>query len=237
MRPIIALILLLGLLGCAATPSSQLGPARQALEAARLAGAAELAAEEYGQASTHLAEGEELSRRGKTEGADRCLRQAAFWARRAEVQADAVWDSIRVAFDEVAAGDVAAAAAQAEESEEAQAVESGRQLQAVQKASAPAKSKKLKRPPLPKKYIVRGGETLWTIAARRPIYRDALLWPLIYRANRDQIKDPRQIYPKQVLTIPRSVSREEMAAAREQARKSEVFPVEVLLRRASVDVE
>ncbi|NIQ95283.1 MAG: LysM peptidoglycan-binding domain-containing protein, partial [Desulfuromonadales bacterium] len=80
-------------------------------------------------------------------------------------------------------------------------------------------------PPLPREYVVRDGETLWSIAARRVVYRDALLWPLIYRANRDQIKDPRQIFPQQVLTIPRSVSDEEKEAAREKARRSEIFPV------------
>lgn len=235
MRTIIALILLLSLLGCAAAPSGQLGPARLALEKARLAGADELAADEYVQASRSLAEGEEFVRLGQTKRADKSLRQATFWARRAEVQAGTTWESIRGAFDETPSDEDATAEVPATIKTDKEA----RQLspQPAKKAAGAIKSKAPKRKALPKEYVVKGGETLWTIAARRPIYRDALLWPLIYRANRDQIKDPRQIYPKQVLTIPRSVAREEMAAAREQARKSEVFPVEVLLRRASVDTE
>lgn len=80
-------------------------------------------------------------------------------------------------------------------------------------------------------YVVKDGETLWTIAARRDVYGDALLWPLIYKANRDQIKDPRQIYPKQILAIPRNVSDAEREEAREKARKSEIFPLEILMRR------
>lgn len=79
---------------------------------------------------------------------------------------------------------------------------------------------------LTRAYVVKDGETLWTIAARPELYGDALLWSLLYQANRDQIKDPRQIYPEQVLSVPRDLSEEELQEAREWARKSEVFPVE-----------
>jgi nucleoid-associated protein YgaU len=47
--------------------------------------------------------------------------------------------------------------------------------------------------PAPTSYTVRRGETLPQIAARNEIYNDASLWPLIYRANRDQIRDPKQL--------------------------------------------
>jgi nucleoid-associated protein YgaU len=56
---------------------------------------------------------------------------------------------------------------------------------------------------LPSTYTVRRGETLPQIAGRTEIYNDASLWPLIYRANRDQIRDPKRLWPGQVLTIPR----------------------------------
>ncbi len=52
-------------------------------------------------------------------------------------------------------------------------------------------------------YTVRRGETLPQIAARSEIYNDASLWTLLYRANRDQIRDPKQLWPGQVLSIPR----------------------------------
>lgn len=78
---------------------------------------------------------------------------------------------------------------------------------------------------LTKAYVVKAGETLWTIAAEPELYGDALLWSLLYQANRDQIKDPRTIYPGQVLSVPRNLSVEELEAAREWARKSGVFPV------------
>lgn len=76
------------------------------------------------------------------------------------------------------------------------------------------KEKQERERPLPPYYTVKRGETLPQIAARPEIYNDQTLWPLIYRANRDQIRDPRFISPGQVLRIPRNVSREDIAEAR-----------------------
>jgi nucleoid-associated protein YgaU len=69
-------------------------------------------------------------------------------------------------------------------------------------------------PPQPAAYTVRRGETLPQIAARGEIYNDSSLWPLIYRANRDQIRDPKQLWPGQVLRIPRHFSRDEALEAK-----------------------
>jgi nucleoid-associated protein YgaU len=44
------------------------------------------------------------------------------------------------------------------------------------------------------------GDTLWRIAQK--VYGDKDKWPLIYKANRNIIKDPNKIYPKQKLRIP-----------------------------------
>lgn len=81
--------------------------------------------------------------------------------------------------------------------------------------------------PQPKKeltaYIVQSGENLYSIAARKNIYHEGLLWPLIYKANRDQIKDPQQIFPGQTLTITRQHSDDEKENARETARNSGIF--------------
>ena len=49
-------------------------------------------------------------------------------------------------------------------------------------------------------HVVAPGETLWQIAAART--GDALRWPELYRANRDQIADPSRLYPGQRLAIP-----------------------------------
>jgi nucleoid-associated protein YgaU len=49
-------------------------------------------------------------------------------------------------------------------------------------------------------HVVEPGETLWQIAA--VLAGDAYRWPELYRANRDQIKDPSLLYPGQRLAIP-----------------------------------
>lgn len=75
-------------------------------------------------------------------------------------------------------------------------------------------------------YTVSDGELLWAIAKRPDVYGDPFLWPLLYQANRDQIKDPRKIYAGQILTIPRNVSEEERENARILAKKSDFFSPE-----------
>ena len=72
-------------------------------------------------------------------------------------------------------------------------------------------------------YIVGQGENLYSIANKRKIYNDGLLWPLIYKANRDQIKDPEQIFPGQHLSITHQHSEQEKDTARETARNSGIF--------------
>lgn len=68
-------------------------------------------------------------------------------------------------------------------------------------------------------HTVRRGETLPQIAARSEIYNDASLWPLIYRANRDQIRNPTQLWPGQALKIPRHFSRDEAIEAKRYSGK------------------
>ncbi len=49
-------------------------------------------------------------------------------------------------------------------------------------------------------YLVLQGDTLATIAAR--FYGNAHAWKMIFDANRDQLSDPEQIEPGQMLKIP-----------------------------------
>ena len=46
---------------------------------------------------------------------------------------------------------------------------------------------------------------------------DASLWPALYIANRDQIKDPSRVYPGQELAIP-DVAPADRAAVRREAK-------------------
>ncbi|MCF7911712.1 MAG: LysM peptidoglycan-binding domain-containing protein [Candidatus Cloacimonetes bacterium] len=55
----------------------------------------------------------------------------------------------------------------------------------------------------PNTWKVYKGEFLWRIASYPEVYGNGAKWPLIYRANKDKIKDPDLIYPNQVFEIPR----------------------------------
>ncbi|MCL2760612.1 MAG: LysM peptidoglycan-binding domain-containing protein [Desulfuromonadales bacterium] len=65
------------------------------------------------------------------------------------------------------------------------------------------------------RYTVKGGESLPQIASRPEVYGDAALWPLLYKANRDQIRDPAVLWPGQVLRIPRNVEKSDLQEARQ----------------------
>ena len=89
-----------------------------------------------------------------------------------------------------------------------------------QQAADEARKKSLETSvPLATSYTVRRGETLPQIAARTEIYNDSSLWPLIYRANRDQIRNPTQLWPGQILKIPRQFSRDEALEAKRYSGK------------------
>jgi nucleoid-associated protein YgaU len=95
------------------------------------------------------------------------------------------------------------------------------QLRQAEAAAAEARRSQVRSRPererLLLRYTVRRGETLPQIAAQPEIYGDAQLWPLIYRANRDQIRNPRVVWPGQNLKIPRNLDRADLAEARRYA--------------------
>jgi LysM repeat protein len=68
-----------------------------------------------------------------------------------------------------------------------------------------------------KKYIVVTGDTLWGISGSSNGYNDSFQWPLIFKANRDQIKDPDLIYPKQEFSILTDYSDTDVAKAKKDA--------------------
>jgi nucleoid-associated protein YgaU len=62
-------------------------------------------------------------------------------------------------------------------------------------------------------YTVAAGDSLSSIARQPAVYDNAYMWPLIFKANRDKIKDADLIYPGQVLVIDRAASKAEVSAA------------------------
>ena len=128
-------------------------------------------------------------------------------------------------------------AKRAEEEDRALKEEKARQVAVSEKIQVKEVASQPPPPPAPPKpapkpkttpvssYSVSEGETLWTISANPKVYNEGLLWPLLYQANRDQIKDPRQIFPGQILSIRRDMTEKDLEDARQRARESDIFPI------------
>ncbi len=61
------------------------------------------------------------------------------------------------------------------------------------------------------------GDTLWDISGSGSAYSDNMQWPLLFKYNRDIIKDPDLIYPGQNLKIQKNVTEDEVKRARKAA--------------------
>jgi LysM domain len=80
-------------------------------------------------------------------------------------------------------------------------------------------------PPLPtpeptphrNSYIVQSGDSLWSISGNRAVQGDSFRWPLLFKANRDQIIDPDLIEPDQDLTWKDFYTTDEINDAEQKA--------------------
>ncbi|APG23839.1 MAG: DUF4398 domain-containing protein [Syntrophotalea acetylenica] len=217
---LLALLFLTG--GCVAPPLQELQSARSALEEALAAEAPVLAPNAYQAAQDALRDGEVLVQDKKYKLAREILPFAEAHARRAILQAQR--EQADRELQKIRAQELMRTA-QLPNEPVREPTPQTRKAIIARPAAPPAAARPKARPAPPATYHVGGGETLWTIAAQPDIYGDPLLWPLIYQANRDQIRDPRQVYPGQSLTIPRKLSEDEKKLAREKALKSRIFPV------------
>lgn len=66
-------------------------------------------------------------------------------------------------------------------------------------------------------WTTQAGDTLWKIAERPEIYGAGQLYPLIYKANRDRIRDANNLPEGLVLSIPRDVPDPEIEIALEES--------------------
>jgi LysM repeat protein len=93
---------------------------------------------------------------------------------------------------------------------------------AKQETAAAAETKAAPAPAPAKKaddsYNVVRGDHLWGISSKSIIYGNPYQWPLIYKANRDKIKDADLIQPGQVFTINRGASAADVNAAVQHAK-------------------
>lgn len=184
--------LALVLSGCAKKPEAELQKAESALSAAKDAGAQDLAAKDYQAAENKLNEGKSLVDKKKYKDAVPVLNDAASLA-------DTARDKALVA-KKTTTKPVAAAPAPA-----------------PAPATAPAFAPEKKADFADHKVVK--GDCLWKIAASKDAFGDGYAWPLIYDANKDQIKNPNLIYPKQVLKVPVAPSEDELKAAEAKAGK------------------
>jgi len=74
-------------------------------------------------------------------------------------------------------------------------------------------------------YQVEGGDNLWNISGKDSIYANPYQWPMIYKANRDKIKDADLIYPGQVFDIERNASGADIDAAIDHAKSRGAWSV------------
>lgn len=202
--------------GCAQLPQVELEIVRAEVAKAYAGGAKVLAPQDYESASSALHDAEVHVSRGRYAQAREALNLALLHATKAAALAgekSAAIEKQRRAEEELKARQKAR--------EEAR-------LKAARKKQAKPKPKPKPAPPKPKivlvdKVSVSEDDTLFSLAARKDVYADGLLWPLIYKANRDQIKDPVRIFVGQEFAIPRDKSVEEQAAARKEALDSGLF--------------
>ena len=235
LRCLITLALVAALVSCAKPPHQELDAAEFMVNRARELQAMDFAPVEYQAARTALSDAHRAMDKADYGDARDSVEYALQHARRAFSLAEE--GKARLEREESEQAILAEQARQAErkkaQTEKAQIKPEAKQP-TVQPVVQPVVQPAAQPAPLPTpkpqiekvdKYSVGEGETLWTISAQPQVYGEGLLWPLLYQANRDQIKDPRQIFPGQTLGIRRDMTSEEQEEARQRARESDIFPV------------
>ena len=188
----VALVLCLGfgliISGCAKKPTAELQQAEAALAKAKAAGAQDTASSQYSSAESKLAEAKKLMDQGQYKKAKKLLEEATQQAKMAEQTAIAA-------------------------SKPKEAV-------SATKEAAPAAgtlTKMTKEMSETANHVVVKGECLWKISGYKEIYDDPFQWPLIYSSNKDKIKNPDRIYPKQDFKISHDATADQLKAARKKA--------------------
>lgn len=66
-------------------------------------------------------------------------------------------------------------------------------------------------------YVVKKGETLWSIAAKPEVFGNANQWRVLYEANRDVLKTPNRVREGMTLRIPRDGATNQALAQQESS--------------------
>jgi hypothetical protein len=74
-----------------------------------------------------------------------------------------------------------------------------------------------------KSYLVKQGDSLWTISAKNKVLGDSFLWPLLFKSNGDQLSNPDQIKANEHLRFKKKYSQSEMNKATKKAEDTPAF--------------
>ncbi len=226
--PLLLLLLVLSLSGCATPTPIWRQDARNVLERARSDGGDKIFPEEFGSIEEMILKGEALVKDNEVEDADKLFLLA--WTKggllekniaaekiRLKEEAERRAESERLELERKRAKEEEARRIALEKFEAAKAAQEAEARKIAEKNAEKVRQPRERQ--LPAYHTVKRGESLPFIASQPEVYNDRNLWPLLYRANRDQISDPRHIWPGQVLRILRNVSREDIAEARRYAQE------------------
>ena len=82
------------------------------------------------------------------------------------------------------------------------------------------------------KYVVKKGDTLWGISSMGKIYQDPFQWPLLFKANRDQVADPDIIEVGQELDVKEGLTSTEKDDAIQKAKDTPPYKPHTAPRKA-----
>lgn len=218
---VVALVLLVA--ACAPAVPRWRQEARLVFDRVRLNGADRVFPTEYKSLEDAMLKGEEFARAGETSDAERyyllVMNRGNLLEKEFVAEQKRRADAARLRAEAEKQERERQAALLAEQLRQAkaraEAVAAAEAAEAARKKADKARQQREKS--LAAHHTVKRGESLPQIASQQDVYNEANLWPLIYRANRDQISDPRHIWPGQVLRIPRNVTREDVQEARRYA--------------------
>jgi hypothetical protein len=72
-------------------------------------------------------------------------------------------------------------------------------------------------------YVVRKGDSLWKIAGKSDVLGDPFQWPLLFKANRDQIQDPDFIQVSEDISYGQACTPQQIATAVKEAQMTPPF--------------
>jgi hypothetical protein len=224
-RLIILFVLFMGLTGCASVELRWRHDAGLLHDRLRLIGADKLLPDEFRSLEETLSKGAACLQEGDEEASEKFYRLALtkglLFERNVAMERERRTEAARL---KAAAEQSELKRQMAIREEQLRLAEEKSRVEADAAAGAAVRDKAGKPQPVRERQLavyhtVKRRETLPQIAAQSDVYNDHTLWPLLYRANRDQISDPRQIWPGQALRIPRNASRYDIVEARRYAQE------------------